>query len=106
MTRRFARGRASSGKSLQNPAHRRTVEPRLAGMHTFDRFQNELCWLGLMDDAPGSINNCPFQGLGVAQAAKDEHGGLTRELRHKIEAALPAKIQVEQHYVRSVLLRR
>ena len=76
-------------------AHRRAVEPRFAGVHTLDRFQNELCWLGLMDDDPRAIKNRPFQGLGVAQAGKDEHRRLTRELRHKIKAALPTKVQVE-----------
>ena len=58
-----------------------------------------------MNDAPRARNHRTLQGLGIAQAGKDEDRGLTRELRNKIKAALPAKVQVEQHYMGPVLLR-
>ena len=43
MTWLFALPCASPCKRLQNSAHRSAVEPRFAGMHTFNRFQDQLC---------------------------------------------------------------
>lgn len=43
MTWLFALACASPCKRLQNSAHRSAVEPRFAGMHAFNRFQDQLC---------------------------------------------------------------
>ena len=99
--RRFA---LTPREGLQDSAHCGAIKPWLTGVHASDGFQDHLGRLGFVNDASRARKNGAFLGGGVTKAGEDEYRRLARQLRHKIKPTFAAKVQIEQHDVRPVLL--
>jgi hypothetical protein len=77
--RRFALTALLPGEGLQDYAHRAAIEPRLAGMHPSDRFQNQIAQT--CGSRRARRDHGALLGGRVAKTGKDKYRRLAGQVR-------------------------